>query len=550
MARLRWTILPLCVALWGAACGPKTGSVPAVCAACESDGDAGLSSPDTVDVIDTPELAELAEEPGTDAGQDDGTDAGPDETAGVDVPTADTACDDGDPCTTDTGKLATGCVHEFACDDGDKCTSDYCSVTGTCSHAAASLPCSGTCTTKEVCASDLCHGKATPGNWMVEVGYAPPSLFGEADGGASLFFHEKIVRLGPTGALVKVVACPANVDCGQGMGHGRQPNGNYLLFSEVADTIVALDANYVVAWKIWLGNVPSAVDGRVASLAVGSTGTVWAGASDSDTEYCPSGVMLLQYPRMQKLAVDGSLLWTKFYQMPGQAFSSILATPDGGAAGTLSLTGQTSCSDQEAIVLRLDGDGNVLWTKSYGKHFPSGFLRRADGYYLYLESAQSTGSILRLDEAGSVLWTLAIEPKVLYGHPILSTPDGGFAIARGLISMQPPNFGRFLLYDADANLVSSGGRIDDGLYFEYADDSADPQLLVAYRHGKNGNASDVLMRLTPSVLKTGLLCGGDSSCDDGNPCTVDLALPSCVHKAVFDGIPCTLLKHCQSGVCK
>ncbi|MBM4371427.1 MAG: hypothetical protein FJ098_07215, partial [Deltaproteobacteria bacterium] len=68
------------------------------------------------------------------------------------------ACDDGNPCTTDSCNPASGCVHETntaACDDGDPCTTgDHCAG-GVC---AGSCDDGNPCTTGDACVAGVCTG--------------------------------------------------------------------------------------------------------------------------------------------------------------------------------------------------------------------------------------------------------------------------------------------------------------------------------------------------------------------------------------------------------
>jgi hypothetical protein len=533
MARLRWTILPLCVALWCAACGPKSGSVPAVCAACESDGDAGPANLDTVASIDTPELADLVDEPGTDAGQQ--------ETAGVDVSVAVTACDDGDPCTTDTGKLATGCVHDFACDDADPCTSDYCSVTGTCSHAAASLPCSGTCTTKEVCASDLCHGKATPGNWVRvfdKDDFAPiAGVFAEPDGGATVFRRKTIVRLDGQGNLVKAVACPLKGGCSDADDVLRQPDGTYVLHDYY--TLQGFNSSYQLKWTTELfGPYPKQFQLQLPmSSAVSADGRMWVASYERHFPYPCGSWSSVTHPKLQRVSAAGELLWTKFYDEPGTTFGSVVDVENEGAALSIVSNWDTCASiPDSAKLVRVDGTGIVLWSKIYVKEGYLDLTAAPGGFFAFrgFFNPNDISSIDRLDASGSVLWSFPLEIGHYFYFAARST---GFSLARAEI----------LTYDMDGNLRGA---------FGYKLPNLSPSTIIALDDSillagdDLTNLTNFVRRSTAGIKSTVTGCSPADDCDDDNPCTVDVFDKACSHVPLADGTPCSITKVCSTGACK
>ncbi len=88
------------------------------------------------------------------------------ESVSLDRCTADTQCDDGVACTTDTCTGCT-CVHRPACDDGNPCTADTCDPVTGCQHAVVA---DGTsCADADVCnGTETCHGgTCTSGSALV-----------------------------------------------------------------------------------------------------------------------------------------------------------------------------------------------------------------------------------------------------------------------------------------------------------------------------------------------------------------------------------------------
>jgi len=73
-------------------------------------------------------------------------------------------CDDGNPCTTDSCDPAIGCVFTYACDDGNPCTADTCDPGTGCQHAAVAdgtaCPDGNVCNGDETCLAGVCTAGA------------------------------------------------------------------------------------------------------------------------------------------------------------------------------------------------------------------------------------------------------------------------------------------------------------------------------------------------------------------------------------------------------
>jgi hypothetical protein len=146
------------------------------------------------------------------------------------------------------------------------------------------------------------------------------------------------------------------------------------------------------------------------------------------------------------------VVWVNAYGGAGDDFAnSVQQTSDGGfivAGGT----GSFGAGGTAAWVLRLDGDGNVVWENSYGgtgddsansiqqtfdeASNPSGFI--VAGSTFSFGAGGGAAWVLRLDEAGNVIW------ENTYGgtqfdtvHQIQPTLDGGFIVAGETSSFGP-----------------------------------------------------------------------------------------------------------------
>jgi len=141
-----------------------------------------------------------------------------------------------------------------------------------------------------------------------------------------------------------------------------------------------------------------------------------------------------------KTDLDGNLLWEKTYGSHSyDAGSKIVKTQDGGYV----ICGPSTNSNANflnVILLRIDADGNEIWTKYFNDtddiwgmsvaeipgdgYVVCGIIRKpgSDYYGVYL---------LKLDIDGNEEWTQEFgiaENKINSGNEIIATLDGGFAI--------------------------------------------------------------------------------------------------------------------------
>jgi hypothetical protein len=132
----------------------------------------------------------------------------------------------------------------------------------------------------------------------------------------------------------------------------------------------------------------------------------------------------------------GDTLWTRTYGDSGwQEGYDALETADSGFV-VIGLT-ESSQTDLDAWMLRIDSSGDTLWTRSIGGTFgdgPTSFIETADGHYLIVGWTYSCGGnreayLIKTDAFGDTLWTGH------YGgaedeeaHFIAQTSDGGYVI--------------------------------------------------------------------------------------------------------------------------
>ena len=141
-----------------------------------------------------------------------------------------------------------------------------------------------------------------------------------------------------------------------------------------------------------------------------------------------------------KLDKEGDLLWAKTYGgSDGDFDPSFTATRDGGYA----FFGSTYSfgAGHQAYLVRLDKDGNVMWSKTFGvpgTSYSGPIEPTNDGGFLVgTTNSLYSASIIRLDSLGNVLWTKT-SSNSQWIKSVKQTKDGGFiAIGESVHGVSP-----------------------------------------------------------------------------------------------------------------
>ena len=212
------------------------------------------------------------------------------------------------------------------------------------------------------------------------------------------------------------------------------PDGGYMAFgyfgARIGDSwrydtwLVKLDAQGNLLWQkaIARPELDSVVD---AGTAV-ENGYVFVGVAL--TKPGDRSRYVLHY-YLLKLDRNGEILWDKKFSVPiGSPACSpsgkprkIVPTPDGGYVILDHCDQPNAFSEGDVLLLRLDGEGNLLWARRYGMEHPvtevgNDLLLTPDGGYLvagyrYTPESSTSGWLLKLDAAGNVEW------ERVYGGP-------------------------------------------------------------------------------------------------------------------------------------
>jgi hypothetical protein len=152
---------------------------------------------------------------------------------------------------------------------------------------------------------------------------------------------------------------------------------------------------------------------------------------------------------------EGNLIWQKTFGGPGDDRAySIQPTTDGGyvIAGRY---GDPTSQAWSAYVIKIDADGNELWSHTYGHKRRSGardIQQTSDGGYIVagwtgwdLHDSTNDVYLIRIDSAGNVRWSSTYGgPRWQKAHTVEETADGGFLVA-GLTTAKDTGLDAYLL---------------------------------------------------------------------------------------------------------
>ena len=186
-----------------------------------------------------------------------------------------------------------------------------------------------------------------------------------------------------------------------------------------------------VLWKRLYGGVGQ--DGASSVEQTGDGGYILAGYTYSNS-FGINDVFLI------KTDMNGDTLWTRIYGgTGGDPANCVVHTSDGGyiLAGWSQSYGLGN--NGQACLLKIDANGDTVWTKTYGGAFTDAFrhvLETSDNGYIatgYTNISSGGGSdifVVRTNALGDTLWTRIYGSSALdeQAEEIHLTSDGGYII--------------------------------------------------------------------------------------------------------------------------
>ena len=158
---------------------------------------------------------------------------------------------------------------------------------------------------------------------------------------------------------------------------------------------------------------------------------------------------------VMKLDTAGEITWQKTYGDANNDYAySIRQTADGGyiVAGE---TKSFGAGGYDGWILKLDGDGNVTWQKTYGAvglQEAYAIQQTQDNGYIVAGGAYTSGTdstdvwVMKLDSSGTITWQKTYGGVGYdYAFSIQQTQDGGYIVGGETYSFGPGNYSIWLI---------------------------------------------------------------------------------------------------------
>ena len=137
---------------------------------------------------------------------------------------------------------------------------------------------------------------------------------------------------------------------------------------------------------------------------------------------------------------NGKEIWIKTYGTEKEEYGwDMIECSDGNLmiAGEVTVSGEYAKGNQDILVIKIDPDGEKLWSKTYGGEKSDrcySIANGKNGYYL-LGSSNSIGNgdqdayLIKIDDEGKRLWEKTYGSENFdMGHDVFKTNDGNIAI--------------------------------------------------------------------------------------------------------------------------
>jgi hypothetical protein len=157
---------------------------------------------------------------------------------------------------------------------------------------------------------------------------------------------------------------------------------------------------------------------------------------------------------------NGDVIWSKKYALNDFNGAADIVENDGDGFYIAAYAHQSGSVSTDGLLMRLDEDGNTLWTKSFGGSFSEGVSdleKTADGNLIICGTSESFSNnqniyVIKMDTAGNLIWSKTYGSTGFdYGKSILEAPDGGFFVY-GNAGTGNPSYLTLLKIDADGNI--------------------------------------------------------------------------------------------------
>ena len=458
------------------------------------------------------------------------------------------SCDDSDSCTVDACEINTGgCVHTAKCTDGSACTLDVCGASGECSFPPTLFDATfgGTGYDMGTGIDTLADGFILTGKSNNVAGEVENALLIRTDLAGKQLWSKSFGASGYDGGVSVAARADGFAIAGYTTSKGAGSYDYWLIRTDIVGNLL---------WDKTYGD--SAADQNFGMAAL-PDGYILNGMGNGTLTGNPAGWLV-------RTDLDGNKLWDKGYAVGiWDSANQVKPTSDGGfvfAGSTYAAPGGKS----DAWLVRLDGSGNELWSRTYGGSANDsawGVVPVADGFAVAGQTASSgAGSgdmwLIRTDAQGQKLWDRT------YGGPgddtggAIALLQDGFALG-GYKIVNGSNVGYLVRTDLDGNALwqKTYLSVNTGINRVIALPDGFATYGWTMDHGA-GDDDDWLQRTDSFGNVSCTTSGGcfgktPQGCDDGNACTADACTAgTCSHAPMPDWTVCGNNQICNgSGVC-
>jgi hypothetical protein len=169
-----------------------------------------------------------------------------------------------------------------------------------------------------------------------------------------------------------------------------------------------------------------------------------------------------------KLDSISNVKWTKTISGTSNEYAnSIIQAKDGSYLLVGEISGDASGVD--ITIVKLDGMGNIKWTKSIGdmdNQYAYSIVQTKDGGFALTGATSFAGSegeniyVAKLDAMGNVKWKKSIDgPTYSEGSSIITTIDGGYAVGGYKESLTTNMHSDGIRYDFNVVKLDSAGKV-------------------------------------------------------------------------------------------
>ena len=220
---------------------------------------------------------------------------------------------------------------------------------------------------------------------------------------------------------------------------------------------------------------------------------------------------------------NGDTLWTKTFGGTSSDYGySVQQTTEGGyvIAGNFSFGG-----NDDAYLIKTDANGNSLWTKTFGgtsSENGRSVRQITDGGYVIAGHTRSFGAglydvyVIKTDGNGNTLWTKTFGGTSSdYGYSIQQTSDGGYIVVGEASSFGAGSHDAYLIKaDGNGNYLWSKtfGSISNDYGYSIQHSSDGGYVLAGYTRSFGAGGNDIY------IVKTNN--NGNSGCSESNPATI------------------------------